>query len=132
MDAVSYPQAAVIDSINDYVVAVRVPADHAELGPKFRIKWTPTLVFVDTDGVEHHRSLGFVAPEELPALVLLGVGKAHFNRAERQKAAECFDRIAQQHPRTFVAPEAVYLRGVSRYIESHDGGNLIAIYDTMT
>lgn len=131
MDAVAYPDSAVVQFISEHLIPLRIASDHAELGPKFRIKWTPSLLILDGDGVEHDRTLGFLAPQEFIASLLLGMGKARFNRAERPAAIKFFERIVAQFPKSFQAPEAVYLMGVSRYIETKDVAHLVGIYDRL-
>jgi hypothetical protein len=132
MDAVAYPKPAVIEFINANLVPLRIPADDPLLGSKFRVKWTPTLLILDADGVEHYRTLGFFSPEELIPSLLLGMGKAFFNRAERPTASNYLDRLVTEFPKSFYVPEAIYIKGVSRYIESHDVSNLIGIYDQLS
>jgi hypothetical protein len=131
MDAVAYPDAAVIQFVSENLIPLRIPADHSELGPKFRIKWTPSLLILDADGVEHHRTLGFFPPQELLASLLLGMGKAHFNRAERPAAVKCLERVIAEFPKSFQVPEAIYLHGVSRYIETKDVAHLVGVYDRL-
>ncbi|MBP1751857.1 MAG: hypothetical protein H6Q57_693 [Geobacteraceae bacterium] len=131
MDAVAYPDSAVIQFISDNLIPVRIPADDPILGPQFKVKWTPALLIVDADGVEHYRTLGFYPPEELIPSLLLGMGKAKFNQPDRPAACECFDRIIADYPKSSLSPEAVYLSGVSRFIESHDVINLIGIYNRL-
>ena len=132
MDAVSYPDAQVTEFINDRLVPLRLPADDPVLGPKFGIKWTPSLLILDSDGKEHSRTLGFFTPDELIPALLLGIGKGHFNRGERGEAMRRFGALLERYPRSFSAPEAVYLNGVSGYIESHDVSNLIRLYDRLS
>ena len=131
MDAVVYPNSEVIQFVTDNLVCVRVPANDSVLAPQFRIKWTPALLILDAQGVEHYRTLGFYPPEDLIPSLLLGMGKAHFNRADRTTASSLFSRIINEFPNNSLTPEAIYLNGVSRYIESHDVSNLIAIYDRL-
>jgi hypothetical protein len=131
MDAVAYQDPSVIDFINNNLVALRIPSDDKNLGAKFRIKWTPALLVLDGASVEHSRTLGFFSPHELISALLLGMGKACFNKPDRPKAASFFEQIIKEYPKSFQAPEAVYLNGVSRYIESHDITNLIGIYDRL-
>jgi hypothetical protein len=131
MDAVAYPDTAVIRFITDNLVPVRIPADDPELGKRFGIRWTPTLLILDSQGNEHYRTMGFYPPDDLIPSLLLGMGKARFNQPNRPAACDCFDRIIADYPANALAPEAVYLQGVARYIESHDVANLIGIYDTM-
>ncbi|GLI39959.1 hypothetical protein KI811_01835 [Geobacter hydrogenophilus] len=131
MDAVAYPDASVIKFINDNLIPVRIPADDPVLGPQFKIKWTPTIIVLDAQGDEHYRTLGFYPPADLIPSLLLGMGKVRFNQPDRQAACDCFRRIFSDYPKNSLAPEAIYLNGVARYIETHDVANLIGIYDRL-
>lgn len=132
MDAVAFPDPAVIDFINDNLIPIRIPADDSELGSRFKVKWTPTLLIVNGDGVEQYRTLGFYPPEELIPSLLLGIGTAKFNLPDRPAACENFEKILAEYPASSLAPEAVYLNGVSRYIETQEVANLVGIYDRLT
>jgi len=131
MDAVAYINPEVISFVNDTLIPLRIEASDKVLGPKYRVKWTPSLLILDADGAEHYRTLGFYPPQELIPSLLLGVGKAKFNLPDRVAACVYFDRILNDFPRSSLAPEAVYLNGVSRYIESHDVMNLVNIHDRL-
>ncbi|MBF0498117.1 MAG: tetratricopeptide repeat protein [Deltaproteobacteria bacterium] len=131
MDAVAYPESAVIEFVNNNLIPLRIPSDHPTLGPKYRIKWTPSLLILDSEGTEHYRTLGFFSPQELIPSLLLGMGRAYFNQPDRPRATACFERIIAEFPKSFQVPEAIYLAGVSRYIESHDVANLIGIFDRL-
>jgi hypothetical protein len=131
MDAVAYIDPKVISFISEALVPVRLQASDPELGPRFRIKWTPTLLVLDYDGSEHYRTLGFYPPQELIPSLLLGMGKTLFDRPDRPAAVLCLERIINSYPHSPQAPEAIYLNGVSRYIESHDVGNLTGIFDRL-
>jgi len=131
MDAVAYIDPAVIQFVNEAVVPLRIPAGDPELGSRYKVKWTPTLLLLDAEGNEEYRTLGFFPPEELIPSLLLGMGKAKFNQPNRPAACDCFGKILADYPKSTLAPEAVYLNGVSRYIESHEVANLIGIYDRL-
>lgn len=131
MNAVAFPDPAVIDFVTKNLVPVRIPADDPELGPRYKIKWTPTLTILDGDGGEHYRTLGFYPPEELIPSLLLGIGKARFNQPDRPAACDCFEKILAGYPASSLAPEALFLNGVSRYIETREVTNLIDIYDRL-
>lgn len=131
MNAVAFPDPAVVDFVTNNLIPLRIPADDPELGSRYKVKWTPTLLILDSDGVEHYRTLGFYPPEELIPSLLLGMGKASFNRPDRPAACGCFEKILANYPASSLAPEAVYLNGVSRYIETRDVANLIGIYDRL-
>lgn len=131
MDAVSYPQPSVIDFVSEHLVPLRIPADNKELGSKYGAKWTPLLLLLDAGGKEYYRTLGFFNPQELIPSLLLGLGKASFDRAERPAAIKHFERLLKEFPRSGSAPEAIYLKGVAGYIESHDVNHLKELHKTL-
>ena len=131
MDAVSYPQPAVIDFTTTHLVPLQIPADNKELGSKYAAKWTPLLLLLDAGGQEYYRTLGFFTPQELIASLLLGLAKASFDRAQRPAAIQYCERILKEFPKSGSAPEAVYLKGVAGYIESHDVNHLKELHQTL-
>nr|MBF0223374.1 hypothetical protein [Desulfobulbaceae bacterium] len=64
MDAVTYPQEAVIQFIHQNVVPLRVGSEEQPMAKDFDISWTPALLIIDKNGKEHHRTVGFLEPEE--------------------------------------------------------------------
>jgi len=131
MDAVAYPEPAVVEFITKNLIPLRIPADDHELAVKYRIKWTPSLLILDDKGVEHYRTLGFFGPQELIPSLLLGMGKAYFNKPDRVKATVYFERIIKEYPKSFQTQEAIYMKGVSDYIASKNVANLVGIYDRL-
>jgi len=131
MDAVAYINPAVISFVNENLVPLRLQASDPVLGSKYKVKWTPSLLVLDDEGVEQYRTLGFFPPEELIPSLLLGMGKAKFNLPNRPAACEYFSKVVAQYPNSSLASEAIYLNGVSNYIESHEVANLIGIYDRL-
>lgn len=131
MDAVTYPDQGVTQFMQDNLVALRVPFDHKPLAADFNVKWTPTLITVDAEGKEHHRTVGFLPPEELIPSLLLGIGKSHFEQEQFNEAISAFDRLLKEYPKSDFAPEAIYLRGVSLYKSTHDPKPLRAAYDKL-
>jgi tetratricopeptide (TPR) repeat protein len=87
---------------------------------RYGIKWTPTIVILDSDGDEHYRFIGFLSPQDFIGQTILGRGKAQFNLDNFEQAIQCFQEILVQYPKTDAAPEAQYLLGVSKYKASHD------------
>jgi tetratricopeptide (TPR) repeat protein len=120
MDAVTYPNDMVSDFIGTAIVPLRVPADSQPLASEFKVTWTPTLVTLDFYGKEHHRTVGFLPPEELIPSLILGIAKSDFDAGQFNDAIIHLDRLLAAYPASAAAPEAVYLRGVSRFKSSHD------------
>lgn len=131
MDTVTYPQPSVIDLVTQTVIPVRVPFDSQPLSTQFNVQWTPTLITLDPEGKEHHRTVGFLPPEEFIPSVLLGVAKCAFDSGALGIALAHLERILADHPNSSCAPEAVYLRGVSRFKTAHEPRHLKEAYETL-
>jgi tetratricopeptide (TPR) repeat protein len=131
MGAVTYPDDRVIQFIENTMIPVQVPYDHKPLSIDFAVKWTPTILTLDTDGKEHHRTVGFLGPEELIPSLLLGIGKAHFDRGEFIEAISKFDRVIADYPKSDATSEAIFYRGVALYKNTKDPKPLRAAYDLL-
>lgn len=131
MDAVTYPNSEVAKFIQDHVVPVRLPSDAKPESVDFNVKWTPTLVVLDPDGEEHHRTTGFMAPEELIPMILLGIGKTHFDREEFEQAIASLDGLLKDYSQSDSSPEAIFFRGVSLYKSTHDAQPLKEVYEKL-
>ena len=92
MDAVVYQDPEVIKFVNSNLIPMRMPANDPILGRPFKVKWTPTLLLIDAEGVEHYRIHGFYPPAELIPTLLLGIGKARLNQPYCFCACVCFDK----------------------------------------
>jgi len=131
MDAVSYPNAKVIDFFSQYLAPVRVLISSTPLPQQFKVKWTPTFVILDSEGEEHHRSVGFLPPEELIPSIMLGMAKTQFDHEQFSEALPHLDRLITEYPKSDVAPEAIYYRGVSRYKATNDASALKQAHETL-
>ncbi|MBI5017472.1 MAG: tetratricopeptide repeat protein [Deltaproteobacteria bacterium] len=131
MDAVTYPTPSVAAFLTQSLVPIRVLHDSQPLASRFNVQWTPTLVTLDAEGAEHHRSVGFRAPEELIPSLRLGIAKCAFDAGRVDQAAELLDRLVSEFPHSDAAPEAVYLRGVSRFKATHDPQALKQAYEAL-
>ena len=131
MDAVTYPDEAVISYVEKSVVAVRVPFDSEPLASEFNVKWTPALFVVDEDGKVHHSSVGFINAEQFIPWVLLGRAKSHFERGEFETALTVMEEILKAYQGSLFAPETVFYQGVTRYKSTHDAGPLKEAYQRL-
>jgi tetratricopeptide (TPR) repeat protein len=131
MDAVTYPNAKVVSFLQNEIIPVRVPFNHKPLSVDFNVKWTPTLVTLDSDGKEHHRTVGFLSPAEIIPSLLLGMGKAYFDRSRYVEAIANFDKILAGFPESKSAPEAVYYRGVATYKNTKQAKPLKEAYEKL-
>ncbi|HVN24699.1 MAG TPA: hypothetical protein VMT71_12065 [Syntrophorhabdales bacterium] len=130
MDAVTYPDDKVIDFINSNLIPLRVKSD-MPLAKEFNITWTPTLITLDQQGKEHYRSVGFLSPAELIPSLLLGMAKVYFDTGVLDQCLGTLEKIVSGHPKSKAAPEAVFLRGVAGYKNTHDPKPLKAAYEKL-
>ena len=131
MGAVTFPNPKVLAFVNENIIPLRLPHDHKPLADQFQVKWTPTLVTLDTEGKEHHRTVGFLPPEELIPSLLLGRAKIHFDHEEFEKALKSLESILNEHPKSGAAPEAIFLRGVCGYKSTHTPKPLKDAYEKL-
>ncbi len=131
MGAVTFPDAKVIAFIKQNLIPVRLPHDHKPLAEQFQVKWTPALVTLDTEGKEHHRTVGFLPPEELIPSLLLGKAKIDFDHEDFAKALVSLEALLKDYPKSGAAPEAVFLRGVCGYKSTHTPKPLKEAYEKL-
>jgi thioredoxin-related protein len=92
---------------------------------RFNVQWTPVLVVLDPQGVERHRWEGYLPPDEFIGQLELAVARSAFQQERWAEAERLFRDVADRHPDTDYAPQAVYYAGVSRY-KGGDGSALPA------
>jgi hypothetical protein len=131
MGAVTFPDAKVIAFIKQNLIPIRLPHDHKPLAEQFQVKWTPALVTLDTEGKEHHRTVGFLPPEELIPSLLLGKAKIDFNHEDFAKALVSLEALLKDYPKSGAAPEAIFLRGVCGYKSTHTPKPLKEAYEKL-
>jgi tetratricopeptide (TPR) repeat protein len=131
MDAVTYPNPTVIEFIQKYIVPLQVAYNSQPLATDFNVQWTPTLITLDSDGKEHHRTVGFLSPQELVPSLRLGMAKCHFDLERFDEAISIFEKLLAEYPKSDSTPEAIYLRGVSRYKRTHDAKPLKEAYEQL-
>ena len=131
MGAVTFPDAKVIAFIKQNLIPIRLPHDHKPLAEQFQVKWTPALVTLDTEGKEHHRTVGFLSPEELIPSLLLGKAKIDFDHEDFAKALVNLEALLKDYPKSGAAPEAIFLRGVCGYKSIHTPKPLKEAYEKL-
>lgn len=131
MDAVTYPETAVVDFIQKNLIPLRIQSDTQPIAATFNITWTPTLVTLDAGGKEHYRTTGFLAPRELIPSLLLGIAKSHFDREQFTKALSTIQTLLEGYPGSDASPEAIFLKGVALYKSTHDAKPLKQAYEQL-
>lgn len=128
MGTVTYPDLKVVEFVNETLIPIQLQADSA-LAEDFTVRWTPTLIILDTNGKEHSRTVGYIAPEEFDSTMLLGMAKMHFDLRQFDPAVQCLEKIINAYPWSFAAPEAVYYHGVCGYKTTHKAEPLKKAYE---
>jgi len=89
-------------------------------GEKYAAQWTPTILELDTQGLERHRIEGFLPADDFLGQLMLGRAKIDFQEQKWQDAEKMFRKVYEDLPDTDAAPEALYWVGVARYKETGD------------
>lgn len=131
MDAVTYPDTKVITFITENLIPLRVRFNAQPLASDFNIKWTPTIVTLGFKGEEHHRTVGFLAPEQFVPSLILGIAKVYFNTDRFEGAISHLEKLLSEYPLSDAAPEAIYLQGVSLYKSTEDPKPLKKAYERL-
>lgn len=131
MDAVTYPDQKVSDFIQQNLIALRMPSDAQPHAVDFKISWTPTLIILDQEGREHHRTVGFLSPEELIPALLLGMAKTLFEQQRYADSLALIQKLLDGYPASDAAPEALFLKGVAGYKNTQDPGPLKQAYEQL-
>ncbi len=100
-------------------VKIHIKEQPAVFG-RFGARWTPTLLVLDSDGVERHRLQGFLPADDLLAQLELGLAHSAFARQQWAQAEQHYRQVVAQFPKTEAAPEALYWAGVSKYKATND------------
>lgn len=118
MDTGTYPNETVQQVLGEHAVAAQFntaePTDQTkQLMRRFRMVWTPTLIFLDHHEIELRRQLGFVPAEQLVADVGMAVGMKHVVHAKFDDAFKQFRFVRERHAGIDTGAEALYWAGVA-------------------
>ncbi|MDQ3674308.1 MAG: tetratricopeptide repeat protein [Gemmatimonadota bacterium] len=124
-----WPDERVASFVAENFIPARVhvkddAAEFQKYGEKYSAQWTPTVLELDTEGVERHRIEGFLPADDFLAQLMLGRAKIDFQDKKWDEAVKLFRRIYEELPDTDAAPEALYWTGVSRYKDTNDATTL--------
>ena len=131
MDAVTYPNVKVIDFLQNKLVPLQLGSNAEPYASDYGVKWTPNLLIIDAEGKVYHRAVGFIPPLEFIPWLLLGMGKASFEKDNFKEALERFERVITEYSFSNSAPEAIYFRGVSQYKSTHQPDGLKRAYQIL-
>lgn len=122
-----YPDSRVETLIRDNFIPVRIHVrdpNATALMERFGANWTPTILILDSQGVERHRIEGFLPLTDFLGRLTLALGHAAFGEKRWADAEKWFAQVLERFPESEAAPEAQYWKGVARYKASGDGAAL--------
>ncbi len=113
--------------MNEYFVPVQINVDeHQDLTARFRVVWTPNINILDPEGNVFYHVEGWLPPSDYSAMLVVAHAHYFLHHKDFQKARDLFQTVWDKYPKSEFAPEALYYLGVSRYMESHKGNELVA------
>lgn len=115
MDAVTYPQEAVVQFITDNFIPVRISTKvNPELTEKYRVPWTPAFLVLGPDGTEYYREAGYLSPPSFLAHLSLALGRAAFEQRNFSEAAGHYGAVVEGQKESELVPEALYYLGIAK------------------
>jgi hypothetical protein len=126
---VTYPHPAVAAAVTERFVPVRLDLfrDRAAVRP-LNVIWTPTILFADRRGTVHYRSLNYLPPADFLDLLDIGEANARLRWGEYDRATALLAAVTERNPDGPFAPEAIYRRGIVRYLETRSNDEMYAIW----
>lgn len=94
--------------------------EHPAYFHRFDALWTPTVLILDSDGVERARIEGYLPKEEFRAQLEMGLARVAFMHKRWAEAERRYAEVLERYPDSRSAPEALYWKGVSHYKATND------------
>jgi len=126
-----WPDERVARFVNAHFIAARVhprdtPDAFKKYGELYNAQWTPIVLLLDPDGVEHSRIEGFLPADDFLAQLMLGWARLAFDAGQWAEAERRYREIVDGFPNTDAAAEALYWAGVAPYKATGDPASLKA------
>ena len=87
---------------------------------RFDVNWTPTVLVLDSNGVERFRIDGYLPKTEFRAQLELGLARVAFMNKQWDDAERRYAEVVERYPESKAAAEALYWRAVSHYKKTND------------
>ena len=82
--------------------------------------WTPTILVLDSKGVERDRIEGYLPKYWFRARLEMGIARVAFMHKKFADAQKLYAEVVDRFGNTAVAAEALYWRAVSQYKVTND------------
>lgn len=121
LEAESYGDEDVSRFVNASFVPVEAHIkEHPAWFHRFDASWTPTVLILDSNGVERYRIEGYLPKDEFRAQLELGLARIDFKEKKWPEAEQRYRTILENYQQTAAAPEALYWSAVSHYKGTND------------
>ena len=94
--------------------------EHPAWFHRFDALWTPTILVMDSEGVERSRIEGYLPKNLFRARLEIGLARVAFMHKKWSDAEKAYAGVAEHYADTAAAAEAIYWRGVSHYKATND------------
>ena len=113
-----WPDPRVVKFVEENFLPTRVhvrddSALFQKFGEQYGAQWTPTILELDSQGVERHRIEGFLPLDDFLPQLMLGRAQIAFAEEKWDEAERRFRQIVDEFPESDAAPEALYWAGVA-------------------
>jgi thioredoxin-related protein len=107
--------------LNEYFVPVQVNLQEAaKLAAKYQVIWTPNLNILDgRENLIYHVE-GWLPSSDFAAMLIIARGHYFLHKKKYEDATPNFHQVFEKFPTSDFASEALYYKGVSRYMASHE------------
>jgi Protein of unknown function, DUF255 len=121
LDAESYADQKTAEFIHQHFIPVEAHIkEHPAWFHRFEAVWTPTVLLLDSAGMERVRLEGYLPNADFVAALMCGLGRLAFLHKQYADAERWYDDVVTRFGQTHPAPGAMYWRAVSRYSATHD------------
>ena len=94
--------------------------EHPAWFKRFDALWTPTILVMDSEGVERYRIEGYLPKTSFRARLEMGLGRVAFMKKKFADAEKIYASVVENYAETTAVPEAIYWRGVCHYKATND------------
>lgn len=118
MDTVTYPTPAAADQLSAFSNCRLDSHAHEDATRRYGVAWTPTLLFLDAEGREAYRFVGFLPPEDFATVLAKARGHLAATAGRWDEAERWFHQVTGRP----YGASALYWRGVAQARQGNRDG----------
>lgn len=125
LEATTYKEQKVINEINEWFVLLKLDLiKDREVRKSFGAYWTPAIYFIDQNGNSYYHFNGYLPPDELRAMLRLGIAETIMPRGRYDYIIKIIDKDLDELADTSFYPKLLVARETARYIKIKDNSQL--------